>query len=54
MSTRLKDEMIEWFKSKNVKYTAIGFYSDNTEAHHIYKKWGFFDYKIEARKQIIP
>lgn len=54
LSTKLKNEMISWFESKKIKYASICFYSDNTEAHDIYKKWGFFDYKIEARKQIIP
>jgi GNAT superfamily N-acetyltransferase len=53
ISSSLKDEMISWFKSKDVEYASIGFYSDNGKAHEIYKNWGFFDYKIEARKQIV-
>lgn len=52
ISSKLKDEMIAWFKGKGVEYASIGFYADNREAHEIYNKWGFFDYKIEARIKI--
>jgi ribosomal protein S18 acetylase RimI-like enzyme len=52
VSTRLMDAMIRWFKDKGAQYASIGFYADNHEAHEIYRKWGFFDYKIEARKRI--
>lgn len=52
VSSKLKDEMISWFKSKGVEYASVGFYADNRGAHEIYEKWGFFDYKIEARKKI--
>jgi len=52
ISSRLKDKMILWFKRNGAEYVAIGFYADNIKAREIYKKWGFFDYKIEARKKI--
>lgn len=52
ISAKLVDAMVRWFKDKGVEYASIGFYADNHEAHEIYRKWGFFDYKIEARKRI--
>jgi hypothetical protein len=27
-------------------------YNDKPDAHAIYKKWGFFDYYIEMRKEL--
>lgn len=52
ISSKLKDEMFAWFRNKGVEYASIGFYADNHKAREIYKKWRFFDYKIEARVRI--
>lgn len=52
VASKLKDEMFSWFKNKGIEYASVGFYADNPMAHEVYKKWGFFDYKIEARIKI--
>lgn len=52
ISTKLMNSMLAWFRDRGLEYASIGFYADNNEARDIYKKWGFFDYKIEARKKI--
>jgi len=52
MSTKLKNEAINWFKKKSIKYVSITVHNYNEHAHSIYKKWGFFDFHVEMRKKI--
>ena len=52
LSTKLRDASMRWFKKNNVKSISINVYPDNPHAYKIYKKWGFFEYKIEMRKKI--
>jgi len=52
ISSKLRDKALEWFKEKGMKFVAAPLHSDNKFAHSVYKKWGFFDYKIEMRKKI--
>ena len=52
ISSALKDRSLEWFKSKGINSVSIPMYPDNKHAHSVYKKWGFFDYKVEMRKKI--
>ena len=52
ISSELKDKSFEWFKGKGIKFIAVPLYPDNKHAHSVYKKWGFFDYKVEMRKKI--
>jgi len=53
ISSKLMDEAIKWFKKKNIRYISLGLYCDNKHAHSVYKKKGFFDYKLEMRKEIL-
>lgn len=52
ISTELKNKSIAWLKNKGLKCVVVPLYPANKFAHSIYKKWGFFDYKIEMRKKI--
>lgn len=52
ISSRLVDSSIRWLKKRKIKVISITLYPDNEHAHNIYKKWDFFDYKIEMRKKI--
>ena len=52
ISSRFKDEAMEWFKRKGVKHISLKLYKDNRFAHSIYKRWGFFDYQTEMRREI--
>jgi len=52
ISSKLRDKAINWFKKKGLKHMSIGLYNDNEFAHSVYKRWGFFDYKVEMRRQI--
>ncbi|MBI2581144.1 GNAT family N-acetyltransferase [Candidatus Woesearchaeota archaeon] len=52
ISSKLKDEAMKWLKKKGLKHISIGLYVDNEFAHSVYKKWGFFDYKLEMRRKI--
>lgn len=52
ISSKLKDEAISWLKRKGLKHVSIGLYIDNEFAHSVYKKWGFFDYKLEMRRKM--
>ncbi|PIN76839.1 hypothetical protein COV17_00755 [Candidatus Woesearchaeota archaeon CG10_big_fil_rev_8_21_14_0_10_36_11] len=52
ISSKLMEKSIQWLTKKNIRHVSLGLYSDNEIAHTIYKKWDFFDYKIEMRKKI--
>ena len=52
VSSKLSAQSIKWLKKKGIKCVSLTLYNDNKLAHSIYKKWGFFDYKIEMRKLI--
>ena len=52
ISSKLRDKSIEWFKEKGIKFLSTPMYPDNKFVHSLFKKWGFFDYKIEMRKKI--
>ncbi|MEW6529094.1 MAG: GNAT family N-acetyltransferase [Candidatus Micrarchaeota archaeon] len=47
IASKFKNLAFKWFKKKGLKYSSIAVYHKNIKAHAIYKKWGFFDYKIE-------
>lgn len=52
ISSQFRDIAIRWFKQKGLKFMSIMVYPDNTHAHEIYKKWGFFDLHMEMRSKI--
>jgi len=52
ISSKFKNEAKKWFKKKGIKHMEIVVYKDNKYAHSIYERWGFFDHKIEMRKNI--
>jgi len=52
ISSKLRDEAFKWLRKKGIKYVTLHVYEANEHARNIYKKWGFFDYKIEMRKKI--
>ncbi|MFC1728493.1 GNAT family N-acetyltransferase [Nanoarchaeota archaeon] len=41
ISSKLKDELFKWFKSKKLKFVGLGVMDKNKKAQKIYKKWGF-------------
>jgi GNAT superfamily N-acetyltransferase len=52
ISSRLKNEVIDWCRKKGVRYISLMVFCDNEHAHDVYEKWGFFNYSIEMRKEI--
>ncbi len=52
ISSKLRDKSFAWFKGKGINFVSAPIYPDNKFAHSLFKKWGFFDYKIEMRKKI--
>ena len=52
ISSKLMAVSMAWFRKKGLKHTSIILYADNPYAHTVYKKWGFFDYKIEMRRNL--
>lgn len=52
LSPRLKGKAIKWLKNKGLKHVSIIVYVDNKFAHSVYRKWGFFDFKMEMRRKI--
>lgn len=52
LSTKLKNQIMAWFKTKKITSVAVPLYPANKKAYSIYKNWGFFDYKVEMRIKI--
>ena len=52
ISSKLCDRAMKWLGQKGLKHVSIGLYVDNEFAHSVYKKFGFFDYKLEMRRRI--
>jgi len=52
ISTRLKDEALKWFKSKNIKRVSLYVFPDNKNAIDVYKKWGLTSSLLEMRMAI--
>lgn len=52
IASLLKKNAFEWFKKKGLSYASLGVRPKNKQAWNIYKKWGFFEYRIEMRKKL--
>lgn len=52
ISSKIRDEALKWFKMQGISNISVLLYSDNPFVHSVYKKWGFFDYKIEMRREL--
>ena len=52
ISTRLKDEALKWFKSKNINRVSLYVFPDNKHAIDVYKKWGLTSSIFEMRMTI--
>ena len=52
IATKFKDETLDWFKKKGIKYASIKTRIVNKKAIEIYKHWGFFEYTVSFRKKI--
>ncbi|MCP3682760.1 MAG: GNAT family N-acetyltransferase [bacterium] len=52
IGSELIKEAIGWFRKKKMKHIAVGTFCDNKFARFVYKKKGFFEYKIELRKEL--
>ena len=52
ISSLLKDAGMAWFREKGITFISIAVSAENTHAHSVYEKWGFFDYQTEMRRRI--
>ncbi len=52
ISSKLVEEALKWFKEKGLKHISLQTYCSNDKARSIYKKMGFFEYKVEMRKKL--
>ena len=52
ISSKLKDEAIKWFKSKNINRISLNVNPDNKQALEAYKKWGLTLSLLEMRMTI--
>lgn len=39
ISSKLKDEVVNWFRKKGIKHISLAVYNGNKHAHSIYEKW---------------
>ena len=52
VSSALKNEAMKWFRQKGVKYVSLNVLADNRVPQSIYRKWGFFPFVLEMRKNL--
>jgi GNAT superfamily N-acetyltransferase len=52
IASKFKKEAFKWFRKKGVKYASLQVFKQNHYAKNIYKKWGFFDGKVEMWRKI--
>jgi len=52
ISSMLKDRAIFLFRKKGVKFSEMYVHVSNTNAHQIYRKWGFYDESIRMMKKL--
>ena len=50
LSSRLMKEMINWFKSKGIKYISLEVFGKNKEVIKIYENFGFEPFSIHMKK----
>lgn len=48
----LTKAILNWFKKRKIKWFKLHVYSNNLQAHSLYKKLGFRDFLIELKKVI--
>jgi GNAT superfamily N-acetyltransferase len=52
ISTKLMNEIMRWFKEKNIEFVSLCVFSGNKEVVEIYKKFGFEPFSTYMRKKI--
>jgi GNAT superfamily N-acetyltransferase len=52
ISSKLKNEAMQWFRKKGIKHVSLNVLEKNRVPQSIYKKWGFFPYVVEMRKNL--
>jgi len=52
IGSELMKAAVKWFKERKIKHLSLKVYAGNEKAYDIYKRWGFFDYATEMRKNI--
>lgn len=52
ISSKLKNEAMQWFRRKGIKYISLNVPEKNRVPQSIYKKWGFFPFMVEMRKDL--
>jgi GNAT superfamily N-acetyltransferase len=52
ISSLLKEEALQWFRRKGIKHVALNVLEKNRVPQSIYKKWGFFPFVVEMRKNL--
>jgi GNAT superfamily N-acetyltransferase len=52
ISTLLMQEASQWFERRGVRHLSLQVIHDNRLARAIYRRWGFFDFFVEMRRQL--
>lgn len=52
VASAFRKRAFAWLKKKGIKHATISLMAVNDRAHEIYRKWGFFDYRINMRRKI--
>ncbi len=49
---KLFNEALEWLRAKNIKHIELSVDARNADAMAVWKKFGFFEYKVRMRKDL--
>jgi GNAT superfamily N-acetyltransferase len=52
ISSKLTNEVIKWFRRKGIRHLSLHVLEVNHVPRSIYKRWGFFPFVIEMRKDL--
>ena len=52
ISSALTGETIAWFRAKGIRYVSLNVLEPNRTPQAIYRKWGFFPFAMEMRKNL--
>jgi GNAT superfamily N-acetyltransferase len=52
ISTKLKDEGLDWLRRKGIRFVMLTVLEKNRVPQAIYKKWGFLPFAVDMRKSL--
>lgn len=52
IGSKLTNEALKWFRGKGIRHVSLHVLEKNRRPQSIYRKWGFFPFLVEMRKNL--